>query len=99
MVSMARPDESIGPRPLPVLLIAADTGGGHRAAAQAISEELTRLYPGRFTPVLCDPLLSGPRPGDPPGGSVAARPGGELSGSVGAAWPLRAICGLYGPVV
>jgi 1,2-diacylglycerol 3-beta-galactosyltransferase len=64
-----------------VLLIAADTGGGHRAAAQAISEELTRLYPDRFAPVLCDPLL------------------GHPSRGVGAAWPLRAICGLYGPVI
>ena len=54
MGSMSRPEGS--PRPLPVLLLAADTGGGHRAAAEAISAELLRLYPGRFAPVLCDPL-------------------------------------------
>src|ERR1700690_492709 len=86
MVSMARADGMAPPtqtarpgepvRPLPVLLFAADTGGGHRAAAQAISEELDRLYPGRFAPVLGDPL-----------------------GGARTAWPLRATCRLYGPVV
>ena len=42
--------------PLPVLFLVADTGGGHRSAAQAVSQALGRLYPGRFVPVLCDPL-------------------------------------------
>ena len=41
---------------MPVLFLVADTGGGHRAAARAISEELGRAYPGAFAPVLCDPL-------------------------------------------
>jgi 1,2-diacylglycerol 3-beta-galactosyltransferase len=41
---------------MPVLFLVADTGGGHRAAARAISEELGRAYPGVFAPVLCDPL-------------------------------------------
>jgi 1,2-diacylglycerol 3-beta-galactosyltransferase len=42
--------------PASLLFLVADTGGGHRAAARAISAELGRAYPGRFTPVLCDPL-------------------------------------------
>jgi 1,2-diacylglycerol 3-beta-galactosyltransferase len=42
--------------PAPLLFLAADTGGGHWAAARAISAELGRVYPGRFTPVFCDPL-------------------------------------------
>jgi len=44
------------PAPLPVLFLIADTGGGHRSAARAVGQALDRLYPGRFGPVLCDPL-------------------------------------------
>jgi 1,2-diacylglycerol 3-beta-galactosyltransferase len=46
-------------RPVPVLFLIADTGGGHRSAAQAVAEALLRDHPGRFSPVLLDPL-SGP---------------------------------------
>ena len=42
--------------PLPVLFLMADTGGGHRNAARAVGDFLARAYPGRFEPVLCDPL-------------------------------------------
>src|SRR5580704_13650120 len=42
--------------PLPVLFLMADTGGGHRNAARAVGESLEVAYPGRFAPVLCDPL-------------------------------------------
>ena len=42
--------------PRPVLFLMADTGGGHRSAARAVGESLELAYPGRFTPVLCDPL-------------------------------------------
>lgn len=45
--------------PVPLLFIIADTGGGHRNAAQAVGQALGQAYPGRFAPVLCDPL-SGP---------------------------------------
>jgi 1,2-diacylglycerol 3-beta-galactosyltransferase len=45
--------------PAPLLFMIADTGGGHRRAAQAVGEALDQVYPGRFAPVLCDPL-SGP---------------------------------------
>jgi hypothetical protein len=45
--------------PAPLLFLIADTGGGHRNAARAVGQALDRMYPGRFAPVLCDPL-SGP---------------------------------------
>jgi 1,2-diacylglycerol 3-beta-galactosyltransferase len=41
---------------LPLLFLVADTGGGHRNAALAVGQALERTYPGRFAPVLCDPL-------------------------------------------
>jgi 1,2-diacylglycerol 3-beta-galactosyltransferase len=41
---------------LPLLFLVADTGGGHRNAARAVGQALDRRYPGRFAPVLCDPL-------------------------------------------
>jgi len=44
------------PAPVPLLFLIADTGGGHRSAARAVGEALERAYPGRFAPVLCDPL-------------------------------------------
>jgi 1,2-diacylglycerol 3-beta-galactosyltransferase len=42
--------------PVPLLFLIADTGGGHRNAARAVSQALGQTYPGRFAPVLCDPL-------------------------------------------
>jgi 1,2-diacylglycerol 3-beta-galactosyltransferase len=44
------------PGPVPLLFLMADTGGGHRAAAAAVADALERGYPGRYAPVLCDPL-------------------------------------------
>jgi len=41
---------------VPLLFLIADTGGGHRSAARAVSQALELAYPGRFAPVLCDPL-------------------------------------------
>lgn len=41
---------------IPVLLLFADTGGGHRSAAQAVADALEAEYPGVFTPSLYDPL-------------------------------------------
>ncbi len=46
----------------PLLFLIADTGGGHRNAAWAVSQALGRIYPGQFTPLLCDPLAG---PGSP----------------------------------
>ena len=49
---MASPE----PPPLPLLFLIGDTGGGHRSAAAAVAQALDRLQPGRFVPVICDPL-------------------------------------------
>jgi 1,2-diacylglycerol 3-beta-galactosyltransferase len=49
---MARPEQP----PLPLLFLIGDTGGGHRSAAAAVAQALERLLPGRFVPVICDPL-------------------------------------------
>jgi 1,2-diacylglycerol 3-beta-galactosyltransferase len=46
----------LAPAPVPLLFLIADTGGGHRSAARAVSQALELAYPGRFAPVLCDPL-------------------------------------------
>lgn len=45
-----------GLAPVPLLFLFADSGGGHRRAAQAVGEALEALAPGRFIPVLIDPL-------------------------------------------
>jgi 1,2-diacylglycerol 3-beta-galactosyltransferase len=42
--------------PLPLLFLIGDTGGGHRSAAVAVAQALERALPGRFVPVICDPL-------------------------------------------
>jgi 1,2-diacylglycerol 3-beta-galactosyltransferase len=49
---MASPEQP----PLPLLFLIGDTGGGHRSAASAVAQALERLLPGRFVPVICDPL-------------------------------------------
>ncbi len=49
---MASPEQP----PVPLLFLIGDTGGGHRSAATAVAQALDRLSPGRFTPVICDPL-------------------------------------------
>ncbi len=56
--ALMRPVSLRSPRrgPVPLLFLIADTGGGHRSAARAVAEALDRRYPGRFAPVLCDPL-------------------------------------------
>ncbi len=48
--------ESSAPAAADVLFLIADTGGGHRAAARAVAASLRHTYPGRFRPVLLDPL-------------------------------------------
>src|SRR5260370_32914793 len=45
-----------GAAPVPLLFLISDAGGGHRNAARAVGQALERMYPGRFAPVLCDPL-------------------------------------------
>lgn len=41
---------------VPLLFLAPATGGGHRSAASAVAGALEAAYPGRFYPVMCDPL-------------------------------------------
>ena len=57
---MATPEQP----PLPLLFLIGDTGGGHRSAAAAVAQALERALPGRFVPVICDPLRGAdvPRP-------------------------------------
>jgi len=43
--------------PVPLLFLVGDNGGGHRSAANAVAQALDRLWPGRFAPVIYDPLL------------------------------------------
>jgi len=43
--------------PVPLLFLVADNGGGHRSAANAVAQALGRLWPGRFAPLIYDPLL------------------------------------------
>src|SRR6266567_4462914 len=49
---MASPEQP----PLPLLFLIGDTGGGHRSAAAAVQQALDSVLPGRFLPVICDPL-------------------------------------------
>ena len=63
MVAMSRTDGAAAAR-VPLLFLVADTGGGHRSAARAVGQALELAHPGRFAPVLCDPL----------GGPGSARP-------------------------
>src|SRR5215471_10803613 len=51
---MASPEQP----PQPLLFLISDTGGGHRSAAQAVAQALERALPGRFAPVIHDPLVS-----------------------------------------
>lgn len=48
--------------PIRLLFLVGDTGGGHRSAANAVRQALEHAYPGRFDPIVCDPLLG---PGAP----------------------------------
>jgi 1,2-diacylglycerol 3-beta-galactosyltransferase len=52
------PAASPGPAetPVPLLFLICATGGGHRAAATAVAEAMGHRYPGRYAPVICDPL-------------------------------------------
>lgn len=40
----------------PLLFLIADTGGGHRASANAVASRLATAYPGRFDPHIVDPF-------------------------------------------
>jgi 1,2-diacylglycerol 3-beta-galactosyltransferase len=49
---MASPEQ----RPLPLLFLIGDTGGGHRSAAAAVQQALDGAAPGQFETVTCDAL-------------------------------------------
>jgi 1,2-diacylglycerol 3-beta-galactosyltransferase len=49
---MASPEQP----PLPLLFLIGDTGGGHRSAAAAVKQALDSELPGRFMPIIWDPL-------------------------------------------
>ncbi len=49
---MASPEQP----PLPLLFLIGDTGGGHRSAAVAVQQALDRVLPGRFAPIVWDPI-------------------------------------------
>ena len=42
---------------VPLLFLVSDTGGGHRRAAVAVAGALEEMWPGRFAPLLHDPLM------------------------------------------
>jgi 1,2-diacylglycerol 3-beta-galactosyltransferase len=54
---------SHGEPQVPLLFLIGDTGGGHRSAAKAVAQALEHAYPGRFAPVICDPLCGPDAPG------------------------------------
>jgi 1,2-diacylglycerol 3-beta-galactosyltransferase len=43
--------------PLHLLFLVADTGGGHRASAEAVARRLGAAYPGRFATHVLDPFV------------------------------------------
>ena len=51
---------ALAARPATLLFLIADTGAGHRRAAEAVGQALDLAFAGTFAPVLCDPL-AGPR--------------------------------------
>jgi 1,2-diacylglycerol 3-beta-galactosyltransferase len=46
-----------GGQPLHLLFLVADTGGGHRASAEAVARRLAAAYPGQFATHLLDPFV------------------------------------------
>jgi 1,2-diacylglycerol 3-beta-galactosyltransferase len=42
--------------PQPLLFLIGDTGGGHRSAATAVAQAMELTLPGRFAPVIVDPV-------------------------------------------
>ena len=47
----------LAPPPLHLLFLVADTGGGHRASAEAVARRLAVTYPGRFATHILDPFV------------------------------------------
>jgi len=47
----------VAAEPLHLLFLVADTGGGHRASAEAVARRLAAAYPGRFATHVLDPFV------------------------------------------
>jgi 1,2-diacylglycerol 3-beta-galactosyltransferase len=47
----------LAPAPLHLLFLVADTGGGHRASAEAVARRLATTYPGQFATHILDPFV------------------------------------------
>jgi len=45
-----------GKPPQPLLFLIGDTGGGHRSAATAVAQAMEVALPGRFVPIIFDPV-------------------------------------------
>jgi 1,2-diacylglycerol 3-beta-galactosyltransferase len=45
-----------GKPPQPLLFLIGDTGGGHRSAATAVAQAMELTLPGRFVPIIFDPV-------------------------------------------
>jgi 1,2-diacylglycerol 3-beta-galactosyltransferase len=45
------------PEPVHLLFLVADTGGGHRASAEAVARRLAAAHPGRFATHVLDPFV------------------------------------------
>src|SRR5258708_348032 len=45
-----------------IIFLFADTGGGHRASANAVAAAMQAQYPGRFEIEMIDPFVAGSRP-------------------------------------
>ncbi len=69
---------------VPLLFLTSATGGGHRTAAVAVAQAVERRYPGKYAPVVCDPLAG---PGSPRLSRWIAR---------GYGWLIRYVPGLWG---
>ena len=77
------PPGAPGPRPATLLFLVADTGGGHRRAAEAVGRALELAFPGTLVPVLCDPLAG---PSSPPVARWLTRLYGPLIRRAPRAW-------------
>jgi 1,2-diacylglycerol 3-beta-galactosyltransferase len=51
------PSAAAATAPVHLLFLVADTGGGHRASAEAVARRLAAAYPGRFATHVLDPFV------------------------------------------
>jgi 1,2-diacylglycerol 3-beta-galactosyltransferase len=51
------PPAAVAVEPIHLLFLVADTGGGHRASAEAVARRLAAAHPGRFATHVLDPFV------------------------------------------